>query len=106
MMVHMAQRHWRRRMNSEVPYASPPDTRVAPDHAQRVSEVNALLAALRALPAKQRIVLVLRYWEDMSEQEIATALGISPGTVKSRASRALEALRKSQTDVEVPGGQS
>jgi RNA polymerase sigma-70 factor (sigma-E family) len=46
-----------------------------------------------ALPPKQRAVVVLRYYEDQSEQQIADALGCSPGTVKSTASAALQSLR-------------
>ena len=46
-----------------------------------------------ALPPRQRAVVVLRYYEDLSEQQIADALGCSPGTVKSTASDALRALR-------------
>jgi RNA polymerase sigma-70 factor (sigma-E family) len=46
-----------------------------------------------ALPPRQRAVIVLRYYEDLSEQQIADALGCSPGTVKSTASDALKALR-------------
>ncbi|MEV5747309.1 SigE family RNA polymerase sigma factor [Actinoallomurus sp. NPDC052308] len=49
---------------------------------------------LAALPVKQRAVVVLRYWCDLSEQEIADALGISRGTVKSHTSRAMTALRR------------
>ncbi|MQY06739.1 SigE family RNA polymerase sigma factor [Actinomadura macrotermitis] len=49
---------------------------------------------LRALPAKQRAVVVLRYWCDLGEHEIAEALGISRGTVKSHTSRAMAALRE------------
>jgi RNA polymerase sigma factor (sigma-70 family) len=49
--------------------------------------------ALRTLSPEQRAVIVLRYFEGLSEDEIATALGISPGTVKSRASRGLSTLR-------------
>gem|GEM_PF-747357 len=49
--------------------------------------------ALARLPARQRAVLVLRYYEDLSEAEIAARLGCAPGTVKSSAARALKALR-------------
>jgi len=48
---------------------------------------------IASLPPKQRAVVVLRYYEDLSEQQIADALGCSPGTVKSNASLALKALR-------------
>lgn len=50
--------------------------------------------ALAALPAGQRAVLVLRYLDDQTEAETAHLLGISPGTVKSRASRGLASLRQ------------
>jgi RNA polymerase sigma-70 factor (sigma-E family) len=55
-------------------------------------EHREVLAALQRLPRRQREVLVLRYWSDMSEAEVAEALGISKGTVKSTTSRALTAL--------------
>ena len=55
-------------------------------------EHREVIAAVRALPRRQQDVVVLRYWLDMSEAEIARALGISAGTVKSSASRALRAL--------------
>lgn len=54
-----------------------------------------VLAALRRLPLGQRQVLVLRFYVGMAESEIAEVLGVSAGTVKSRASRALAALRES-----------
>ena len=54
---------------------------------------GALLAELQALGPRQRAVLVLRYWEDLSEHETAELLGCSVGTVKSQASRALTRLR-------------
>ena len=52
-----------------------------------------LLRALAAVPPRQRAALVLRYWEDMSVEDTARALGCTEGTVKSQTSRGLEALR-------------
>ncbi len=53
-----------------------------------------VLVALTALPVRRREVLVLRYWLGLSEAEIASVLGISPGTVKSNAARGLAALAR------------
>ncbi|HXQ59422.1 MAG TPA: sigma-70 family RNA polymerase sigma factor [Acidimicrobiales bacterium] len=53
-----------------------------------------LLDVLQRLPYRWRAVLVLRYWADWSEREIATALGCRPGTVKTLAARGLARLRK------------
>jgi RNA polymerase sigma-70 factor (sigma-E family) len=58
-----------------------------------------ILEALRALPDRQREVLALRYYLDLSEAEIAEALGISRGAVKSHASRGVAALRAQREDV-------
>jgi RNA polymerase sigma-70 factor (sigma-E family) len=55
----------------------------------------ALMTALLRLPAGQRSVVLLRYWMDMTEAEVAEALGCSVGSVKSQASRALAKLRVS-----------
>ena len=60
-------------------------------------EQQALLDALRTLGPRQRAVVVLRYWLDLSEAETAAALNCSVGTVKSQASRALATLRKNAT---------
>jgi len=56
-----------------------------------------LVAALAGLPERQRAVVVLRYWEDLSLEEVAHELGCSVGTVKSQASRALAKLRADPT---------
>ena len=72
---------------------------LAPDQSDAVAERDFLLRALAALPPRQRAVLVLRYFNDMPEAEIADALGCSVGTVKSQVSRGLARLR----DITEPG---
>ncbi|MFJ4467687.1 SigE family RNA polymerase sigma factor [Streptomyces sp. NPDC089424] len=62
-------------------------------HAEGVERSAVIIQALAVLSARQRAVVVLRYWEDMNEQEIAEALNCSVGTVKTHARRGLEALR-------------
>jgi len=69
------------------------DAAAVPDPAGALVERAAVLDALAALPDRQREVLVLRYYADLSEAAIAETLGISPGTVKAHASRGLAALR-------------
>ena len=64
------------------------------DIADMSSEHSDLERGLRGLPSQQRVVLVLRYWQDLSEIEIAELLGCRRGTVKSRASRAYARLRQ------------
>jgi RNA polymerase sigma-70 factor (sigma-E family) len=66
---------------------------VADDHAGAVADRDYLMRALAALPKRQRTVLVLRYYSDLSELEIADILGCSVGTVKSQVSRGLARLR-------------
>jgi RNA polymerase sigma-70 factor (sigma-E family) len=63
------------------------------EHALRSVEDARVLAALRTLPRRQQEVLVLRYYADLSEHDIAASLGISRGAVKSHAHRGLAALR-------------
>jgi len=75
--------------------ASPPPALAAASAEQAVlvgEEHAAVLAALRRLPDRQREALVLRYYLDLSEPEIAASMGIGRGTVKSTTSRALAAL--------------
>ncbi|MGH2684339.1 MAG: SigE family RNA polymerase sigma factor [Actinomycetota bacterium] len=70
------------------PARSPEGDAIADDEHRR------MVAALRSLPARQRECLALRYYLDLSEAEIAAALGISAGSVKTHASRGLAALAK------------
>jgi RNA polymerase sigma-70 factor (sigma-E family) len=65
----------------------------AEDSALAGMERSSVPAALRALPPRQREVVVLRYYADLSEAQIAAAMGISKGAVKSHAARAKESLR-------------
>jgi RNA polymerase sigma-70 factor (sigma-E family) len=105
-MVNTQRSWWRGRWRRERPA---PDLRaVAPeglgteDFAER--QVLRLLVrqALAALPARQRIVLVLRYCEDLPDTEVAELLGCSPATVRVHAHRGMRALREQLSD-ELPG---
>lgn len=58
-----------------------------------VAERDVVVQALRRLPLRQRAVLVLRFYDDLPEREVAELLGLSAGTVKSHAARGLERLR-------------
>jgi RNA polymerase sigma factor (sigma-70 family) len=58
------------------------------------NDADEVFDVIATLPARQRAVIVLRYFEGLSELEIGAALGCAPGTVKSLASRAIERLRK------------
>jgi RNA polymerase sigma-70 factor (sigma-E family) len=66
----------------------------APAGTDRVDDRLILRRALAAVPARQRAVVVLRFWEDLSVEETAELLGISTGTVKSQAARGLGTLRR------------
>jgi len=65
------------------------------DHAQGVVDADALWRRLATLPRKQRAVLVLRYYEQLEDEQIADLLNCSPSTVRSQASKALRKLRLS-----------
>ena len=75
-----------------------------PDHGDAVALRLALAAALRALPVRQRSVVVLRYLADLSESDTAAALRISEGSVKTHLHRGLARLRRElgETNEEVP----
>ena len=83
---------WRRRRLEEYPTDDIPD-RAITDHAGDSELSDALQRALDRLPSRMRAAVVLRYYEDMTEAEVAAALGISQGTVKSTVSRAVAKLR-------------
>ena len=70
----------------------------AEDSALAVAQLSAVRAALRALPVRQREVLVLRYYADLPETQIAAVMGISRGSVKAHAARARDALRTALAD--------
>ncbi|HEY6748736.1 MAG TPA: SigE family RNA polymerase sigma factor [Mycobacteriales bacterium] len=90
-LVRLALRARRRRWRGETPTPVLPE-RPGPDPDLDLAE--SVRAALATLPPDQRAVLVLRYYDDRSEREIAALLDCSPGTVKSRAARGLAALRE------------
>jgi RNA polymerase sigma-70 factor (sigma-E family) len=74
------------------------------DSSAAVDERMALWAALNRLTVKQRAVLVLRFYEDLPEQEIAELLGVSVGTVKSQTHAALTRLRAQMPQLQLDGG--
>jgi RNA polymerase sigma-70 factor (sigma-E family) len=85
---------WRRRKAShEIPLADVPDA-ATPDFSGVRAEAETMRLHLLALPAKQRAALVLRYYEDLTEAEVAEVLGVSRGTVSRHITRGLNALRE------------
>jgi len=89
---------WRRRWRrSEVTMGEPPERSRVADETDVVDDRDALWRALGRLPAGQRAVVVLRFFEDLSQAQVAGILGCSPGTVKSQTSRALAELRVDDT---------
>ncbi|GIF71477.1 SigE family RNA polymerase sigma factor [Asanoa siamensis] len=91
-MVNTAASWWRRRRPIEVPLLAS-DATAGPDAYLQIEQRQQLLVALRRLPPRTQAVLVLRYFEDLSEAETARILGCSVGSVKSQASRGLARLR-------------
>lgn len=85
---------WRRLLkNREVPLAEPIEQPADEDIGARQAQRDAAWRLLSKLPRKQRAVLVLRYYEDLPDSEIAELLGVAPATVRSNAARALATLR-------------
>ncbi|WP_028635840.1 SigE family RNA polymerase sigma factor [Nocardioides sp. URHA0032] len=93
-LVHESVSRWRRRRWREVHTDQVPDAPVEAPAADRI----ALQRALARLAPRQRAVIVLRYYEDLTEAETARVLGVSVGTVKSQARDALARLRADSVD--------
>jgi len=94
---------WRRRRWREISTDVVPDVHHAVASGLDHDEVLALRAALANLSPRQRSVVVLRYYEDLTEAQTADALGISVGTVKSHARDALARLRNAPPEPPGPG---
>lgn len=90
---------WRRKWARITPRSEIDADHLAPDHAEALAERDEMAIRLKALPARQRAVLVLRYYEGMSDEQIAETLGCSNGAVRTAASRALASLRVEPKDV-------
>jgi len=91
-LVNTATSWWRRRWHGERPTDVLPDMPASDGLDERL-ERDRLWRHVVTLPARQRAVLVLRFYEDQSEAETARLLGVSVGTVKSQCARALATLR-------------
>ena len=90
-VVNTCRSGWRK-WGSRVAIGDVPETVNAPE-TDTIDDRELLRQALARLPVRQREVLMLRYYDDLTEAEIAKKLGCAPGTVKSSAARALRALR-------------
>jgi RNA polymerase sigma-70 factor (sigma-E family) len=95
---------WRRRWRGEVPTEILPDRAAWRDEFAASDLRHVVVEALHRLPPRQRAVVVLRYYLDLSEREVAAALGCSEGTVKSQAAKGLAALRDSSLATSVHEG--
>lgn len=94
-MVNTQTSRWRRKKVQEYPTDALPERHVQRDATEDLALHDALWTALAELPKRQRAMVVLRYYEDLSEAETADVLDVSVGTVKSTTSRALLKLRES-----------
>ena len=93
-MVNTQTSWWRRRRVDERPTDALPEAGDGRDATADLDLHDALWTALARLPKRQRAMVVLRYYEDLSEAETAEVMGVSVGTVKSTTSRALAKLRE------------
>ncbi len=93
---------WRRRQRRPEVLGLPLTVAV-PDPAEQVDLTVTMLSALSQLSPRQRAVLVVRYWEQLSEAEAAAALGCTVSAVKAAAGRGLRRLRELMDPVATPG---
>ncbi|MEZ0578696.1 SigE family RNA polymerase sigma factor [Nocardioides sp. MH1] len=89
---------------NERPTEELPEPAHGPGHETDPSDRRSVIDALATLPPRQRAVVVLRYYEDLSVAQVAHALGITEGTVKSQTSEALSKLRVLLGDSVIPAG--
>ena len=92
-MVNENRNRFRKHQVTEELTDAPPEAAAA-DVVRRYDDRSVLIGALQRLAPRQRAVIVLRYWMDLTEHETAASLNCSVGTVKSQASRALATLRQ------------
>ncbi len=95
-MMNVRNDWWRARKADEIPMDRPPEIPGEDGTGQLLARAE-LLEVLTVLSTKQRAVVVLRYWSELSIEETAGALGVSSGTVKSTLHRALRVLRQELT---------
>lgn len=94
MLVNASRSWWRRRSNQELPVDRPSDRPTGqPDIGADLAERDALWRLIARLPHRQRVVLVLRYYEDLDDAAIAEVLECTPTTVRTHAMRGLNQLR-------------
>lgn len=93
-IVNLATDRWRRRRRTTEVALDEATAAIESDGTDLIDLRHALMVGLHQLPAGMRAVLVLRYWEGLSDAEVAAELGRSVGTVKSQASRGLQRLRQ------------
>lgn len=105
-MVNTSRSAWRRRRVREVLSGDVPEQAYQPSTPEAAELHEMLWQLLGTLPHRQRAVLVLRYYEDLSEADTARVLGMSVGNVKSTASRALTRLRPEAHVVRAAGTQT
>jgi RNA polymerase sigma-70 factor (sigma-E family) len=101
-MVNTNIQWWRRKWKGEAPTEVLPEPPAAPSQYGVIDDRDQLLRALAELPKRTRAALVLRYFEDLPDAEVAQIMGCSSGTVKSHISRGLARLREHHLLTELP----